>query len=51
VDGSKGTVLVGGETASMPNTITIIRKTEGSGQDMGNKKAGEKRDAVLRKRC
>jgi predicted dehydrogenase len=39
VEGSRGTILISGDTASMPDTITIVRKDPNAGQDMGDKKA------------
>lgn len=38
VEGEKGTLLLMGDTASMPDTIKVIWKEEGSSQDLGDKK-------------
>ncbi|KAK9349908.1 hypothetical protein V1523DRAFT_132987 [Lipomyces doorenjongii] len=44
VEGSKGTLLLSGDTASMPNVIALVLKSENDGKDMGDKrkeKSGE----------
>ncbi|KAJ5915448.1 hypothetical protein N7466_011381 [Penicillium verhagenii] len=40
VEGSKGTLYLGGDTASMPDRIVVSLKPVGAGNDMGDKKAG-----------
>lgn len=39
IEGTMGTVLVSGDTASMPSAITIRMKAAGAGKDLGDKKA------------
>ena len=39
IEGSLGTILVSGDTASMPSAITIRMKATGAGKDLGDKKA------------
>ncbi|KAH9208477.1 hypothetical protein DL95DRAFT_479964 [Leptodontidium sp. 2 PMI_412] len=41
IEGTMGTVLVSGDTASMPSAITIRMKAAGAGKDLGDKKADE----------
>ncbi|PVH72480.1 NAD(P)-binding protein [Cadophora sp. DSE1049] len=49
VEGTKGIIVVSGETASMPESITILRKRDGAGQDMGDKRAQDGEDLYEKK--